>query len=78
MLERARVDRHVGSRIRLRRTSLGISGKQLADIVGVSTAEMEHYQEGAARVPSGMLLDMAEALAVRISYFFADLTRSDS
>jgi transcriptional regulator with XRE-family HTH domain len=74
--ERVRVDRYVGSRIRLRRTSLGVIDEHLAEMIGVSAAEMEHYEEGAVRVPPSLLLDVAEALSVRISYFFVDLTRS--
>jgi transcriptional regulator with XRE-family HTH domain len=75
--ERVRVDRYVGSRIRLQRISLGMTDEHLAEMIGVSAAEMEHYEEGALRVPPSLLLDVANALSVGISYFFADLTRSD-
>ena len=48
MTERVRVDRYVGSRIRLQRISLGMTDEHLAEIIGVSAAEMEHYEEGAS------------------------------
>ena len=39
--ERVRVDRYVGSRIRLQRMSLGMTDEHLAEMIGVSAAEME-------------------------------------
>ena len=54
-----------------------MTDEHLAEMIGVSAAEMEHYEEGALRVPPSLLLDVANALSVGISYFFADLTRSD-
>jgi transcriptional regulator with XRE-family HTH domain len=73
----SRINRHVGARIQLRRIRLGMSRKQLAGVVGVRAAEMELYEEGVAKVPAGLLVNLVEALSVPISYFFLDLSRSD-
>lgn len=54
-----------------------MSREQLAGVVGVRATEMELYEEGVAKVPASLLVDLAEALSVPISYFFVDLSRSD-
>jgi transcriptional regulator with XRE-family HTH domain len=66
------VDVHIGSQIRLRRTVIGMSREQLGERVGASAAEMEEYEAGHARVSPGVLLDMADALRIPVSSFFAD------
>ena len=76
MFPASQINRHVGARIQLRRIRLGMSREQLAGVVGVRAAEMELYEEGIAKVPANLLVDLAEALSVPISYFFLDLSRT--
>ncbi|MBV8575365.1 MAG: helix-turn-helix transcriptional regulator [Acetobacteraceae bacterium] len=66
------VDRHVGSQMQIRRTLLGLSREQLGAKVGVSASDLEEYEAGRARVHPGILLDVADALQIPVSYFFAD------
>jgi len=69
----APVDRHVGSRVRLRRTLLGMSQEQLGERAGLTFQHVQKYERGANRISAGRLFRIACALDVRVSYFFDDL-----
>lgn len=64
------VDMHVGARIRLRRTLLGLSQMALGELVGVSFQQIQKYERGANRISAGTLHRLAEVLDTPISYFF--------
>ena len=66
----AAVDQHVGARILERRTMLGISQQQLAATIGVTYQQAHKYERGHNRISAGRLYEIAEALAVPVSYFF--------
>jgi transcriptional regulator with XRE-family HTH domain len=68
------IDVHVGSRIRLRRTLLGISQERLADAVGLTFQQVQKYEKGANRVSSSRLVDLANALDVAVPYFFDEMS----
>jgi transcriptional regulator with XRE-family HTH domain len=65
-----RVDDHVGARIRLRRTMLGMTQEQLAAALTISYQQIQKYETGANRVSAGRLFEIAQRLAVEVSYFF--------
>ena len=67
------VDVHVGGRIKLRRTLLGLSQERLGDALGLTFQQVQKYERGANRVSASRLHDMARALGVPIGYFFDDL-----
>jgi ribosome-binding protein aMBF1 (putative translation factor) len=56
------IDVHVGARIRLRRTLLGISQTTLAEALGLTFQQVQKYERGGNRVSSSRLVDMANAL----------------
>ncbi|MFV0245234.1 MAG: helix-turn-helix domain-containing protein [Qingshengfaniella sp.] len=64
------VDIHVGMMIRKRRRVLGISQQVLAESVGIRFQQVQKYETGTNRVSASRLFDMANALAVPVSYFF--------
>jgi transcriptional regulator with XRE-family HTH domain len=68
------IDVHVGARIRLRRTLLGISQSALAEAIGLTFQQVQKYEKGANRVSSSRLVDMANALDVSVSYFFEEMS----
>ena len=68
------IDVHVGARIRLRRTLLGISQTTLADALGLTFQQVQKYERGGNRVSSSRLVDMANALEVSIPYFFEEMS----
>jgi transcriptional regulator with XRE-family HTH domain len=68
------IDVHVGARIRLRRTLLGISQMALAEAIGLTFQQVQKYEKGANRVSSSRLYDLAQILDVPLSYFFEDMS----
>ena len=68
------IDVHVGSRIRLRRTLLGMSQTALAEAMGLTFQQVQKYEKGANRVSSSRLVDMANALDIEISFFFQEMS----
>jgi transcriptional regulator with XRE-family HTH domain len=63
-------DRHVGTRIRERRVMLGLSQQQLAQMIGVTYQQAHKYERGLNRISAGRLYEIAQVLAVPISWFF--------
>lgn len=68
-----RVDDHVGSRIRLRRTLTGMTQEQLAASLGISYQQIQKYETGANRVSAGRLFEIGQRLGVDVAYFFEGL-----
>ncbi|WP_331000078.1 helix-turn-helix domain-containing protein [Acetobacter garciniae] len=67
------IDAHVGKRIRLRRTLLGLSQEKLGEALGVTFQQIQKYERGANRVGASRLYDIATVLDVPISFFFDDM-----
>ena len=67
------IDVHVGSRIRLRRTLLGLSQERLGDALGLTFQQVQKYERGANRVGASRLFDLSRVLDVPISFFFDDM-----
>ena len=67
------VDIHVGSRVRLRRTLLGLSQEKLGDAVGLTFQQIQKYERGANRIGASRLFQLSRILDVPISFFFEDL-----
>lgn len=64
------IDVHVGSRIRLRRTMLGMSQEKLGDGLGLTFQQVQKYEKGTNRVGASRLQHIAELLNVPIPFFF--------
>ncbi|MGF9694324.1 MULTISPECIES: helix-turn-helix domain-containing protein [unclassified Rhizobium] len=64
------IDVHVGSRIRLRRTMLGMSQEKLGEGLGITFQQVQKYEKGANRVGASRLQHIAEVLNVPIPFFF--------
>ena len=67
------VDVHVGSRVRLRRTLLGMSQEKLGEAIGLTFQQVQKYERGANRVGASRLYDLARVLDVPVSFFFDDM-----
>ena len=68
------VDIHVGSRIRMRRTLLGLSQEKLGDALGLTFQQVQKYERGANRVGSSRLYEISRILDVPISFFFDEMS----
>ena len=67
------IDIHVGSRIRLRRTLLGMSQERLGEALGLTFQQVQKYERGLNRVGASRLFDLSRVLDVPISFFFDDM-----
>ncbi len=67
------VDVHVGSRVRLRRTLLGLSQEKLGEAVGLTFQQIQKYERGANRIGASRLFEFSRILDVPVSFFFDDM-----
>src|ERR1700730_6493983 len=67
------VDLHVGSRVRLRRTLLGMSQEKLGNAVGLTFQQIQKYERGANRIGASRLYDMSRVLDVPVQFFFDEM-----
>ena len=63
-------DAHVGQRVRLRRTLLGMSQERLGDALELTFQQVQKYERGANRVSASMMVRAARCLEVAPAYFF--------
>lgn len=66
------IDIHVGSRIRLRRTMLGMSQEKLGESLGITFQQIQKYEKGTNRVGASRLQNIAGILNVPAAFFFED------
>ena len=65
------IDRFVGARIRERRVLLGLSQRDLAECLGLTTQQMIFkYELGKNAVSAPLLYEIAGALGTSVDYFF--------
>lgn len=67
------VDIHVGRRLQIRRTMLGLSQKDLAKKCGVTFQQIQKYECAGNRVSASRLFDLSQALDTPIDFFFMGL-----
>src|SRR5262245_39091705 len=72
------VDVHVGSRVRLRRTLLGMSQEKLGEAIGLTFQQVQKYERGANRIGASRLWDLSRVLDVPVAYFFDEMSPSTS
>lgn len=69
------IDVHVGNRIRLRRTLLGLSQEKLASMLGLTFQQVQKYERGMNRVGASRLWDIGKVLEVPIGFFYEDMDK---
>ena len=67
------VDVHVGSRVRLRRTLLGLSQEKLGEAVGLTFQQIQKYERGANRIGASRMYDLSHVLDVPVAFFFEEM-----
>ena len=67
------IDVHVGSRVRVRRTLLGMSQAKLGAALGLTFQQIQKYERGANRIGSSRLYELSKVLDVPVSFFFDDM-----
>jgi transcriptional regulator with XRE-family HTH domain len=67
------IDVHVGRRLRLRRTLLGMSQERLGELLGLTFQQVQKYERGVNRIGSSRLYELGQILDVPVSFFFDDM-----
>lgn len=70
------IDVHVGNRMRLRRTLLGLSQERLGEMIGLTFQQVQKYERGTNRISCSRLFDLSRALDVPVAYFFDDMPQT--
>ena len=63
-------DKHVGSRVRMRRMMLGMSQEKLGDALKLTFQQVQKYEKGTNRIGASRLQQIAHFLQVPVSFFF--------
>ena len=64
------IDKHVGSRVRMRRMMLAMSQEKLGGALGVTFQQVQKYEKGANRIGASRLQHIAHILQVPVAFFF--------
>jgi transcriptional regulator with XRE-family HTH domain len=64
------IDVHVGQRLRVRRSLLGLSQEKVAEAIGLTFQQLQKYERGMNRISAGRLFQFSTILDVPVSYFF--------
>src|SRR3954471_877976 len=67
------IDAIVGTRVRQRRTLLGMSQEKLGEAIGLTFQQVQKYERGTNRISASRLFGLARVLEVPVSYFFDDI-----
>jgi transcriptional regulator with XRE-family HTH domain len=64
------IDKHVGSRVRMRRMMLAMSQEKLGDALGLTFQQVQKYEKGTNRIGASRLQQISQILQVPIEFFF--------
>lgn len=64
------IDRHVGSRVRMRRVLLGMSQEKLGEALNLTFQQVQKYEKGTNRIGASRLQQIARTLDVPPAFFF--------
>ncbi len=67
------IDVHVGSRLRLRRTLLGMSQDKLGRALSLTFQQIQKYERGANRIGASRLYRLSQILDVPVAFFYDDM-----
>ncbi len=69
------IDAHVGRRLRLRRTLLGMNQSALGHTVDITFQQIQKYENGKNRIGSSRLYQFSQILDVPVSFFFDEMPK---
>ena len=64
------VDKHVGSRVRMRRMMISMSQSKLGDALGITFQQVQKYEKGTNRIGASRLQHIAHILQVPVEFLF--------
>jgi transcriptional regulator with XRE-family HTH domain len=71
------IDRHVGSRVRMRRMLAGVSQEKLGEALGLTFQQVQKYEKGSNRISASRLQQIAKMLDVPVAFFFEGAPTGD-
>lgn len=69
------IDTHIGKRIKLRRSLMGMSQKTMAEELGITFQQIQKYETAKNRVAASRLYHIACILKVPFDYFIMDFEK---
>src|SRR5262245_28616500 len=67
------IDKHVGSRVRMRRITLAMSQQKLGAALGLTFQQVQKYEKGTVRIGASRLQQISQILQVPVAFFFDGL-----
>src|SRR5580658_7342364 len=64
------IDKHVGSRVRMRRMMLSMSQEKLVNALDLTFQQVQKYEKGTNRIGASRLQQISETLQVPVAFFF--------
>src|SRR5258708_3787781 len=64
------IDKHVGSRVRMRRMMLGMSQEKLGNALSLTFQQVQKYEKGSNRIGASRLQQISQILQVPVAFFF--------
>jgi transcriptional regulator with XRE-family HTH domain len=71
------IDIFIGSRVRIRRTSRGMTQQDLSELLDIDCANLAAHEVGVERINAKLLFQIAKLLDVRPEYFFRGYIKED-
>jgi transcriptional regulator with XRE-family HTH domain len=72
------IDKHVGSRVRMRRMMISMSQEKLGERLGITFQQVQKYEKGTNRIGASRLQQIATILGVPVSFFFEGAPQGDA
>ncbi len=70
------IDKHVGSRLRMRRLMLDMSQTDIAEALGLTFQQVQKYEKGTNRIGASRLQQLCRILQVPVAFFFEGAPRA--
>jgi transcriptional regulator with XRE-family HTH domain len=64
------IDKHVGSRVRMRRMMIDMSQEKLGEQLGITFQQIQKYEKGTNRIGASRLQQISAVLSVPVAFFF--------
>ncbi|MFN8831923.1 MAG: helix-turn-helix domain-containing protein [Labrys sp. (in: a-proteobacteria)] len=72
------IDKHVGSRLRMRRVLIGMSQEKLGEALSLTFQQVQKYEKGTNRIGASRLQQISSILDVPVSFFFDGAPGADA
>jgi transcriptional regulator with XRE-family HTH domain len=72
------IDKHVGSRVRMRRMMLTMSQEKLGDALGLTFQQVQKYEKGTNRIGASRLQQISDVLQVPVAFFFEGMPNASA